>query len=252
MMVIGNIIERIIMTGVADSDSSIRIMVLKALDDRFNHHLIQPDNLRSLFIPMNDEIFDVRQESVDIIGRLTAYKPSVALPLMRKILIQLLTDLEYGLAKQKEEAAQLLKIVVSRANIHIKPYIDPIILVLIPKANDVKNTPGVTSKILAALGEISLIGEQDLLPYVDDIMPLIIDCLQDQSSVMKREAALKMLGQLSTSTCWVVEPYLKYPKLLNLLIQILKVDQSLNIRREAVRVMGILGAVDPYLHKVLK
>ena len=62
--------------------------------------------------------------------------------------------------------------------------------------------------------------------------------------------ALWTLGQLIESTGYVVEPYKKYPHLLEILLNFLKTEQALNIRREAVRVLGLLGALDPYKHKV--
>jgi FKBP12-rapamycin complex-associated protein len=61
---------------------------------------------------------------------------------------------------------------------------------------------------------------------------------------------LRTLAQLSSNTGWVIEPYIKYPSLLNLLIKILKTEQSPAIRKETVKVMGVLGALDPYKHQV--
>jgi len=89
--------------------------------------------------------------------------------------------------------------------------------------------------VLGALGELARVGGEDLIPYLDDLMPLIIDTLQDQSSTTKRDAALKTLGQLASNTGFVIEPYLKYPSLLNILLNILKTEQqSPSIRRETL------------------
>lgn len=237
--------------GVADQDSSIRSIVLASLDDRFDRHLAQSDNVRAIYIAVNDEVFSIRELSMGLIGRLAIYKPPMLMPFIRKILLQLLTELEYTTSSlHKEEAAQLLCILVSTSKHLIRPYIEPILKVLLPKTTDAP--AGVLAKILTAIGELSLVGGSDLVPYVDVLMPLIIDTLNDGSSMVKREAALKVLGQLCQSTCWVVDPYLKYPNLLNLLISILKTDTSVMTRRETVRVMGILGAVDPYQHKVCR
>jgi len=108
----------------------------------------------------------------------------------------------------------------------------------------------VASSVLAALGELARVGGEDLTDYLDKLMPLIIDALQDQSSTTKRDAALKTLGQLASNTGFVIEPYQKYPQLLNILINILKTESSVSIRRETVKLIGILGALDPYRHKV--
>ncbi|TRY96882.1 hypothetical protein DNTS_015423 [Danionella cerebrum] len=64
------------------------------------------------------------------------------------------------------------------------------------------------------------------------------------------QVALWTLGQQVASTGYVVEPYRKYPSLLEVLLNFLKTEQNQGIRREAIRVLGLLGALDPYKHKV--
>ncbi|RKO90751.1 armadillo-type protein, partial [Blyttiomyces helicus] len=249
LLIVSEVLEKLLTVGITDPDPIIRQTVLSSLDERFDHHLAQAENVRSLFIALNDEIFPIRELAITIIGRLTVHNPAYVLPSLRRTLIQLLTELEYsGVSRQKEESARLLSHLISAAQRLIKPYVEPILKVLLPKTKD--TSPGVASKVLVALGELGQVGCEDLLPYLDDLMPVIIETLQDQSSSTKREAALRTLGSLASHTGWVIEPYLKYPALLNLLIGILKTEQSPGIRRETVKVMGILGALDPYKHKI--
>jgi len=171
------------------------------------------------------------------------------MPSLRKTLIQLLTEIEFsGVGRNKEESARLLALLVIASQRLVKPYVESIIKVLLPKAKD--QSAGVVSSVLAALGELARVGGEDLLPFMDQLMPLIIDTLQDQSSSTKRSAALKTLGQLSSNTGYVIDPYIKYPGLLDTLMNILKTEQSATIRRETIKLLGILGALDPYRHKV--
>jgi FKBP12-rapamycin complex-associated protein len=247
--VVGEVLEMLLIVGIADLDPTIRHTVLSSLDERFDRHLAQADNVRTLFIALNDEVFAIREIAITIIGRLTAYNPAYVMPSLRKTLIQLLTDLEYSVnGRNKEESARLLCLLVSAAQRLIKPYVEPILKVLLPNARD--PSTGVASSVLAALGELSEVAGDDMIPHLDEMMPLIIDTLQDQSSSIKRDAALKTLGQLASSTGFVIEPYAKYPQLLSILISILKTEQSADIRRETVKLMGILGALDPYRNKV--
>jgi FKBP12-rapamycin complex-associated protein len=51
---------------------------------------------------------------------------------------------------------------------------------------------------------------------------------------------------------YVIEPFVKYPKLLEILINEIKTEQGASIRREVVKVLGILGALDPYKHKTIQ
>ncbi|KAJ3083694.1 phosphatidylinositol kinase- protein kinase tor1, partial [Quaeritorhiza haematococci] len=250
MHIVGEVLEKLLTAGITDPDPTIRQTVLSSLSSRFDHHLAQAENVRSLFIALNDEIFAIRELAIGIIGRLTVHNPAYVMPSLRKTLIQLLTELEYsGVSRQKEESAQLLSHLIAASQRLIKPYVNPILKVLLPKARDPSAT--VASKVLSALGELGQVGcGEELLPHLEHLMPLIIETLQDQSSSTKREAALRTLGMLASNTGWVVEPYLKYPNLLNLLIGILKTEQSGGIRRETVKVMGVLGALDPYKHKI--
>lgn len=249
MNVVGEILEKLLTVGITDPDPIIRQTVLQALDERFDHHLAQAEHVRSLFIALNDEVFTIRELAITIIGRLTMHNPAYVMPSLRKTLIQLLTELEYSaVARNKEESAKLISHLIAASQRLIKPYVEPIVKVLLPKAKDA--SPGVAAQIMNAIGELAVVGGEDLLPYVDEFLPMIIETLQDQSSTTKREAALKTLGLIACSTGYVIDPYLKYPTLLNILIHILKTEQNAGIRRETVKLMGTLGALDPYRHKM--
>lgn len=52
--------------------------------------------MRSLFIAVNDEVFENRVTAVSLIGRLAGHNPAYVMPSLRKTLIQLLTELEYS------------------------------------------------------------------------------------------------------------------------------------------------------------
>ena len=246
---IGEVLEKLLTVGIADPEPSIRLTVLSSLDSGFDPFLAQADNIRSLFIALNDEVFSIREASIEIIGRLTVHNPAYVMPSLRKTLIQFLTELEYSsVTRNKDEAARLMCRLISTSNRLIKPYVEPILKVLQPKLKD--SSPTVVARILDVIGALAQAGGHDLDPHIDDLMPIIIETLQDQSSNSKREAALRTLGQLASNTGDVIMPYLKFPSLLTTLINILKTELVINIRKETVKVMGILGALDPYQHKV--
>ena len=78
------------------SDHTIRSTVLTSLHERFDKHLAQAENVRSIFIALNDEVFENRVAAVGLIGRLGKHNPAYVMPSLRKALIQLLTELEYS------------------------------------------------------------------------------------------------------------------------------------------------------------
>lgn len=80
-------------------------------------------------------------------------------------------------------------------------------------------------------------------------MPLVIEAIQDTSSSRKRLVAVRTLGQIVQSAGCVMSPYLDFPQLLSLLLRLLH-EGSAPGRREVMRVLGIIGALDPHTHKV--
>lgn len=248
IQVVSQVLEKLLTVGITDPDPTIRLLVLSALDEKFDRHLAQARNIRTLFIALNDEVFQIREVAISIIGRLTAYNPGHVMPSLRKTMIQLLTELEYSTVnRNKEEAARLLGLLISNAKTLVKPYVEAVLKVLLPKAHD--PNAGVASAILACIGELAKVGGEDLHPYVKQLMPLIIDTLQDQSSSVKRDTSLRTLGELASNSGYVIQPYLDFPNLFELFIGILKSEQSVGTRRETVKVMGILGALDPYKYQ---
>ena len=230
-------------------DPDIRRTVLLSLDARFDRHLAKAENVRSLFLALNDEVFAIREAAISIIGRLTQVNPAYVMPSLRKTLIQLLVELEYSnIPRNKEESAKLLSLLVAASQKLIKPYVDPMITVLLPKARD--PSAGVASTILKAIGELATVGGEEMAPYIPELMPIIIDALQDLSSHSRRDAALRTLGQLASNSGYVIDPYIEYPKLLTILVNLVKTEQTGSLRKETIKLMGILGALDPYKHQV--
>ncbi|XP_014662370.1 PREDICTED: serine/threonine-protein kinase mTOR-like [Priapulus caudatus] len=133
------------------------------------------------------------------------------------------------------------------ANIHL---VDTVFCALIPKLKDPDPNTAVVISVLAAVGELAQVSGIEMRKWMDELLPIIIEMLQDSSSSQRREVALWTLGQLVESTGYVVEPYKKYPTLLEVLLSFLKTEQSISIRREVIRVLGLMGALDPYKHKL--
>lgn len=248
IQVVSDVIEKLLTVGVADPQPDIRQTVLSSLDARFDRHLAKAENIRSLFLALNDEKFAIREAAMTIIGRLTNVNPAYVFPSLRKVLIQLLTEIEYSNnPTNKRESAQLISHLVSASSKLIKPYVDPMVTVLLPKSED--PNADVAATTLRALGDLATVGGDEMMKYIDPLMNIIIRSLQDLASDKKREAALCTLGQLAGNAGYVIDPYVQHPQLLNILVGIVKNEPPGDLRRETIRLMGILGALDPYKHQ---
>jgi FKBP12-rapamycin complex-associated protein len=62
--------------------------VLSSLDDKFDPHLAQAENLAALFVSLNDEVFDIRELAICTLGRLSGINPAYVMPSLRRLLIQ--------------------------------------------------------------------------------------------------------------------------------------------------------------------
>ncbi|TWW56298.1 Serine/threonine-protein kinase mTOR, partial [Takifugu flavidus] len=251
VQVVADVLSKLLVVGITDPDPDIRYCVLASLDERFDAHLAQAENLQALFVALNDEVFEIRELAICTIGRLSSMNPAYVMPFLRKMLIQILTELEHsGVGRNKEQSARMLGHLVSNAPRLIRPYMEPILKALILKLKDPDPNPGVVISVLATIGELAQVSGLEMRKWMDELFPIIMDMLQDSSSLAKRQVALWTLGQQVASTGYVVEPYRKYPSLLEVLLNFLKTEQNQGIRREAIRVLGLLGALDPYKHKV--
>ncbi|KAF8216580.1 phosphatidylinositol 3-kinase [Mycena galopus ATCC 62051] len=247
IQVISDVLNKLLTVGIADPDASIRKVVLTSLHTGFDKHLAQAENVRSLFIALNDEVFENRVAAVALIGRLSKNNPAYVVPSLRKTLIQLLTELEYSTIKRsREECTSLLTMLVNVTQNFMKPYALPILAALMLKANDTNAT--VAANIIMCIGELTVVAGEDALPYVPQLMQVLITQLSDPSLV-KRDAALHTLGQLCSSTGYVIAPFVDHPQLLQLLGRILRTETTPIVQREVVKVFGIIGALDPYRRK---
>ena len=247
--VVGDVIEKLLTLGVADTDPDIRRTVLQALDTRFDKHIANPKNIRAVFLAVNDSDFEVRQAAIVIIGRLTGINPAHVFPSLRKLLVNLIMGIKDSKnVKSQEDGAKLVGLVIANASRLAKPYCDVLVKVLLPQAKD-PNT-AVAATTITAIGQLATTGGTVLVPYLSVLMPTIIEALQDLSSTRKRDAALRTLGQLASSSGYVIQPYIDYPQLLDLMVNIIKTEQQGHVRKETIKLLGILGALDPYKNQV--
>ena len=108
---------------------------------------------------------------------------------------------------------------------------------------------GLHIAVLDTLGELSTVAGEAVKSTVPEMVPLIIEALGDSSSPAKRLVAARSLGRVVESTGFVVSPYVDYPPLLGILLRMLG-DGGAATRREVGRVLGIIGALDPHIHKL--
>lgn len=248
LIAVNEIVSRVIITALADPVSEIRLETLKKLNSAFDAQLAQPDNARLLITSLKDEVFNIQKEGMNLLGRLSLVNPAYIVPLLRKTLLELLTELKYtNWRRKKEECLILLKILCSANKTIVEPYTDILMDLLLSNAKDTSSI--VTCGALEAISKLSVTIEQDMMLYMDRIIKLIIDILKDKSNIYKKQVAVKTLIKLVSSTGYVISPLLDYSELLGILLCILQSDALKDISLDTLQLIGTLGALDPYKHR---
>ncbi|KAL4707892.1 hypothetical protein ACJJTC_010327 [Scirpophaga incertulas] len=254
-MLTAEVINKLLVVSVTDPDYEVRYWVLESLCDIFDTHLAQIENLSFLFIAMNDEHLEIRELAICTIGRLSTVNPAYVMPGLRKTLIQFLTELEHsGMSRNKEQAARMLDNLILHAPKLVEPYMETILNVLVPKLKESDTNPGVIINVLKAVGDLSDVhgDNSSITKYLPELLTVLLELLSDATATEKRSVALWCFGQLISATGYVVTPYTEYPNLMDVLLNFLKTEQQSKDRRETIRVLGLLGALDPYKHKVTR
>ena len=91
---------------------------------------------------------------------------------------------------------------------------------------------------------------EELIPRVHEIVNICVAMLEDQTSSMKREAALETLGNVVSNTAEVIQPYMDHPHLMATLFRLLKLETNQPIRLDVIKTLGLLGALDPFKQRV--
>ncbi|XP_020086675.1 serine/threonine-protein kinase TOR isoform X1 [Ananas comosus] len=252
---IEEIVQKLLIAAVADAHVGVRKSIFESLNENpaFDEFLAQADSLTSIFVALNDEDIDVRVLAISVTGRLSEKNPAYVLPALRRHLIQLLTYLDRSMdSKCREESARLLGCLIRNCGRLILPYIAPIHKTLVARLCDgtgVNANNAVVTGVLSTVGELAKVGGFAMRRYLPELMPLIVDALLDGAAANKREVAVATLGQVVQSTGYVISPYNEYPLLLGLLLKLLNGELAWSTRREVLKVLGIMGALDPHIHK---
>ena len=257
------ILGKLLMVAITDIDPSVRTTVLLRFKDTstFDKLLSQADMLQASFNALNDEAFSVREVAIELVGRLATMNPAYVLPALRRLLLQLLTDLEYSAdSKHKEDSARLLGNLIDAAPRLVLPYVSPVLKSLVNKLKPVPSMQGmgnvtgggetgVAIAVLSTIGKLALVGGNLMRSHVPQLLPLLIASLQDSSSAARRDVAVSTMGDLIESTGYVVAPYTDYPQLLGVLLKLLN-ESSFATRHKLIKLLGILGSFDPHEYKV--
>ena len=235
--------------AVSDIETENRICCLQLLDSttEFDPFLATPNCVQSLVLAVNDGDELVTQIAIKLVGRLSQLNPAYTLPPLRKVLLQLLTELSFSMDAQRQDyAATMLGRLIAASPKLIEPYVHSLIKSIFDKLSLTDNIR-VHGTLLETLGQLSCEAGADIKPLVPQIVPVIIETIKDKPTSVSIKQAVISIGQIIQTT-GRVDIFEEYPKLMDLLIDALQgaSKEPFTTRQAVMRTFGIGGALDPH------
>lgn len=285
-VVVDDVLSKLLAVALADDDLAPRRAVVRALrtDSRFDGHLARAKHVDALALLLHDEDCDLQLDALALLGRLAARNPGAALAVVRNALARALDALRCAgpdpVARERAArlAAGALRAESPRARKAVWPLAAAVVAALPlgyrPLDSVVETESRVPTRLacaaLDALGECVLVlgsRARDVV-YVPRVLAPLFDALLDRSSTRKRELALRVLGRLASCAGCVVAPYLEHAPLLPRVLAVVCENSAArrdtddkplatqhstwSLCREALRTLGLLGALDPYAFDVVQ
>lgn len=247
-IIVEDVLEKLLRVAASDISPTVRLYVVRALDSRYDAYLCQSHHLQQLFLLLQDEALATKAASIRLLGRLAFLNPAPILPVLRRRLNELIVELECGAGtgRMREEATRLLSVFLR--SVPLQRIVHPVLHTIVSALPlDKTAPPRLASASLEALGELAQVSGMALQPWIKDVMPHVLEIMEDRSSASKQRTSLRTLGQIAGSTGYVILPYVDYPELLSNATAILPATKRApwSLRREVIRTLGILGAYDP-------
>ena len=144
---------------------------------------------------------------------------------------------------------RLIGYLLSHAPRLVNLYVKPLLDCLHSKLCEYRHDVPFASSIVTVVGQLASQSSAETIQHFDTVIPFLIESMQDFYYVQLKHTSLWALSQIIANTGYCIEPYKKYPHLLEILLGFLQTETSVQIRRETIRVLGLLGAIDAFEYK---
>ncbi|KEG12679.1 putative target of rapamycin (TOR) kinase 1 [Trypanosoma grayi] len=243
---INTVIKKLVNAAVSDPESDIRLHTLESFTEEYDHTLALQDVARSLFPALHDK-HQNRLAVVRLLGRVSRRNPAHIYPMLRKIMVQCVTEMHFfEHAKKQEQAFSVLGAIVESAPGLGKPYISSLLGSCVTRLREPSHPPAVLTALLSCAGKLVRYAEGDDIRLAASIRPIVVQHALDSSHLPKKREALRALGDIVRTTR-DVNVFESHPELLSVLLQALHggFKESWPVRNDVLQLMGIIGALDP-------
>lgn len=258
---------------------------LAADSECFSTILAHPDCIRPLFafLSSNNALLQQRIKAAKVLSHVAALNQPALVPSFRKLLLQYLSEIEClpidddsvssSVAVPDESSnnasntnstnsssnisislnavhsiqyssARLLQAVLEWPAASVAPYVPALLRALMPR---LKNQPvQLIECFLSSLSRLVAVQPDEFIPHMERLLTILTQLIADLGSLRKRKAGLGAAVAVLRLIDRKVVPLELLVGLMNVSVDLLKTEMDPGVRREAVRLMGIIGAIDPY------
>jgi FKBP12-rapamycin complex-associated protein len=244
-------IERLLIMGVGDDSEEIRGLIFNSITPAMDEAISRTSYAHCLVEALNDESLNVRASAMTVLARVARFDTLHIMPVIRLEIRRLIFNLSVTQDHQvKQESVRILQSLVKGSDSLIVPYVDQMIDPLLLLLKD--SSADVVAAALSTIGELAVASPECVREHLDTLAPRLIESLNDHTSVVKQETAVIAMGKLVSSFSIVTaEPYKKYNGLFEGLVRAAQnsEDRSLELRLQAIKTLGLLGAVDATVYQ---
>lgn len=161
-------------------------------------------------------------------------------------------NLSYDFQQKENERTELITLLgclIKHGKELILPHADNIALIILQHLKNPSTPSIIIPPLLDTFGNLCVHAENRIINYLDEIIPILLQSMQDKANTKKRESSTRTLVEVIKCTGFVILPYYKYPLLLENILNLMKIEVNLELRCELLRLLGCLGAIDSFYYK---
>ncbi len=246
------VVARVLLLGTTDPDPLVRLSCMSKLAEanRFDAYISHPDNLKLLLLLCYDERMEIRTLAIRVLGNLQHVTPGFVRPAMRKMLVEHLRALELTtspVADQAQPAIVMASFVRAAPSDLVRPFVGRLLQSVESRMNHTDHR--LATAMLTVLGELAESLGTTISVQLELLLPVLVEMTQRQTAAStRREVVYRTLGKICQGGGFVSDPFVRYPTILTTLLQVVRSDPDKGVREEVLRLIGIVGALDPELY----
>lgn len=239
------VITALLTMAASDEDVGVRLVVMQSLNDEvLDFYLSASEPFHILLMILASGTLPCRLLAVAIIERISRTNTGILFPHFRTLLLQNFADLACPYPESvPEEAAIIISEIVKFNPVLIRTIVDPLLRALSPRLLDANATTA--TAVITTLTRLVSVNPAAFGKHALSLINSAAKILNDQSSSKRRLAALSFLSSLLRNVRACV-PFERLAELLLEAAELLKIELVRPVRNEAIKLMGVIGALDPY------